>query len=141
MKKRVVVTGMGVVAPNGIGIPAFLNAIQNGISGIKFIPHYRELNFSCQVAGMPAFDWESLKNYISEVTFHGLKGTNIGYGVAAALDAWADSGMPYDTDEPRWETGCVFELVSIAHDHGFFWGGHFNAPRVDGMHFEVAKIV
>jgi 3-oxoacyl-(acyl-carrier-protein) synthase len=108
MSKRVVVTGLGVVSPNGIGVPAFLNAIQNGISGIKFIPHYRELNFSCQVAGMPAFDWESLRNYISEVTFHGLKGTNIGYGLAAALDAWADSGMEYDTDEPRWETGCVF---------------------------------
>jgi 3-oxoacyl-(acyl-carrier-protein) synthase len=108
MSKRVVVTGLGVVSPNGIGVPAFLHAIQNGVSGIKFIPHYQELNFSCQVAGMPAFDWESLKNYISEVTFHGLKGTNIGYGLAAALDAWADSGMEYDTDEPRWETGCVF---------------------------------
>jgi 3-oxoacyl-(acyl-carrier-protein) synthase len=108
MSKRVVVTGLGVVSPNGIGVSAFLNAIQNGISGIKFIPHYRELNFSCQVAGMPAFEWESLRNYISEVTFHGLKGTNIGYGLAAALDAWADSGMEYDTDEPRWETGCVF---------------------------------
>ncbi|MES2107223.1 MAG: beta-ketoacyl-[acyl-carrier-protein] synthase family protein [Bacteroidota bacterium] len=108
MKKRVVVTGMGVVAPNGIGIPAFLAALQNGTSGIKFMPHYRELNFSCQVAGMPAFEWESLKNYISEVTFHGLKGTNIGYGLAAAMDAWADSGMGYETDEPRWETGCVF---------------------------------
>jgi 3-oxoacyl-(acyl-carrier-protein) synthase len=108
MSKRVVVTGLGVVSPNGVGIPAFLNAIQNGISGIKFIPHYQELNFSCQVAGMPAFEWESLRNYISEVTFHGLKGTNIGYGLAAALDAWADSGMEYDTDEPRWETGCVF---------------------------------
>jgi len=108
MKKRVVVTGMGVVAPNGIGIPAFLAALQNGTSGIKFMPHYRELNFSCQVAGMPAFEWESLKNYISEVTFHGLKGTNIGYGLAAALDAWADSGMAYETDEPRWETGCIF---------------------------------
>jgi len=108
MGNRVVVTGMGVVAPNGIGIPAFLHAIQNGISGIKFMPHYRELNFSCQVAGMPDFNWESLTNYISEVTFHGLKGTNIGYGLAAALDAWADSGMGYETDEPRWETGCVF---------------------------------
>jgi 3-oxoacyl-(acyl-carrier-protein) synthase len=108
MSKRVVVTGLGVVSPNGIGVPAFLHAIQNGVSGIKFIPHYQELNFSCQVAGMPAFDWESLRNYISEVTFHGLKGTNIGYGLAAALDAWADSGMEYDTDEPRWETGCVF---------------------------------
>ncbi|HEY8929841.1 MAG TPA: beta-ketoacyl-[acyl-carrier-protein] synthase family protein [Mucilaginibacter sp.] len=108
MSGRVVVTGMGVIAPNGIGLPAFLDAIQNGVSGIKFIPHYRELNFSCQVAGVPAFEWESLKNYISEVTFHGLRGTNIGYGIAAALDAWADSGMAYDTEEPRWETGCVF---------------------------------
>jgi 3-oxoacyl-(acyl-carrier-protein) synthase len=108
MSKRVVITGMGVVSPNGIGIPAFLHALQNGISGIKFMPRYQELNFSCQVAGMPAFNWESLKNYISEVTFHGLKGTNIGYGLAAALDAWADSGMGYETDIPLWETGCIF---------------------------------
>jgi 3-oxoacyl-[acyl-carrier-protein] synthase II len=103
-----VITGMGVVSPNGIGIPAFLEALQKGKSGIKFMPHYRELNFSCQVAGMPNFEWNSLANYISEVTLHGLKGTNIGYGLVAALDAWADSGMDYETEEPRWETGCVF---------------------------------
>src|ERR1700744_4583291 len=108
MKRRVVVTGLGVVAPNGVGIPAFLNAIQKGISGIKFVPLYEELQMSCQVAGQPAFEWDSLKKYISEVTFHGLKGTNIGYGITAAMDAWTDSGMPFDTDEPRWETGCVF---------------------------------
>src|SRR6201996_4569631 len=108
MSRRVVVTGMGVISPNGTGVPAFLHAIQNGISGIKFMPRYQELNFSCQVAGMPDFKWDSLSNYISDVTLHGLKGTNIGYGLMAALDAWADSGMPYDTDEPRWETGCVF---------------------------------
>lgn len=108
MGNRVVVTGMGVVSPNGIGVPAFLNAIQNGVSGIKFMPHYRELNFSCQVAGMPDFKWDELSNYISEVTLHGLKGTNIAYGLMAALDAWKDSGMDYETDEPHWETGCVF---------------------------------
>jgi 3-oxoacyl-[acyl-carrier-protein] synthase II len=108
MNKRVVVTGLGVVSPNGIGVPAFLHAIQNGISGIKFIPRYEELNFSCQLAGMPDFKWEMLKDYISEVTFHGLKGTNIGYGLVAALDAWADSGANLETDEPHWETGCVF---------------------------------
>ena len=108
MAKRVVVTGMGVVSPNGIGIPAFLNAIQNGISGIRFVPKYEDLHMSCHVAGIPEFEWENLKNYISEVSFHGLKGTNIAYGITAALDAWADAGLPYDTDEPRWETGCVF---------------------------------
>lgn len=102
------VTGLGVVSPNGIGVPTFLYAIQNGISGVKFMPRYEELNFGCHLAGMPDFEWDNLKNYISDVTFHGLKGTNIGYGLVAALDAWADSGMPYETDEPHWDTGCVF---------------------------------
>lgn len=37
-------------------------------------------------------------------------------------------------------TGSTCELVSIAHDHGFFWGGHFQA-RPDGMHFECFKLV
>lgn len=36
------------------------------------------------------------------------------------------------------ERGSVWELVPLAHEHGFFWGGHFQ--RQDGMHFEVAKI-
>lgn len=35
------------------------------------------------------------------------------------------------------EKGSVYELVGIAHEHGFYWGGHFS--RKDGMHFEVAK--
>ncbi|MFZ6012341.1 MAG: M15 family metallopeptidase [Bacteroidota bacterium] len=34
-------------------------------------------------------------------------------------------------------TGCVRELVEIANQHGFFWGGHFR--RKDGMHFEIAS--
>ncbi|GAB3910750.1 beta-ketoacyl-[acyl-carrier-protein] synthase family protein [Mucilaginibacter boryungensis] len=108
MSRRVVVTGMGVVSPNGVGVPAFLKAIENGVSGVQFVPLYQELNFSCQVAGKPDFEWDNLKKYISEVTFHGLKGTNIGYGITAALDAWADAGFEYDTDEPRWDTGCIF---------------------------------
>jgi hypothetical protein len=37
------------------------------------------------------------------------------------------------------EQGCVRELVEIANEHGFYWGGHFR-DRPDGMHFEVAFI-
>ncbi|NUQ24701.1 MAG: M15 family metallopeptidase [Saprospiraceae bacterium] len=37
------------------------------------------------------------------------------------------------------QEGSVRELVKIAHKHGFYWGGHFT--RLDGMHFEVAKII
>ncbi len=37
------------------------------------------------------------------------------------------------------EKGCVRELVPIANECGFYWGGHFT--RMDGMHFEIAKII
>jgi hypothetical protein len=39
----------------------------------------------------------------------------------------------------RGEKGSVRELVPIANDHGFYWGGHFT--RRDGMHFEVARVL
>jgi hypothetical protein len=37
------------------------------------------------------------------------------------------------------EKGSVRELIEIANNNGFYWGGHFS--RLDGMHFEIAKII
>jgi len=108
MSNRVVITGLGVVAPNGVGVPAFLHAIQNGVSGIKFVPEYEELKFNCQVAGHPDFEWDQLKNYITETSLYGLKGKGIAFGIRAALDAWMDAGNPIYSEETLWETGCVF---------------------------------
>src|ERR1700733_2284189 len=108
MSNRVVITGLGVVAPNGVGVPAFLHAIQNGISGIKFVPEYEELKFNCQVAGVPQFEWEQLRNYITETSLYGLKGKGIAYGIRAALDAWTDAGNEIVGEEALWDTGCVF---------------------------------
>ncbi|WP_299989400.1 M15 family metallopeptidase [uncultured Pontibacter sp.] len=36
------------------------------------------------------------------------------------------------------QKGSVRQLVQIAHQNGFYWGGHFT--RQDGMHFEVAWV-
>ena len=109
MNSRVVITGLGVVAPNGTGIPDFLEAIQNGVSGIRYNPQYEALKFNCQVSGVPVFEWDHLKNYVTEVTFHGLKGQGIGYAIKAALDAWNDAGNTLDTEnDTDWNTGCVF---------------------------------
>jgi hypothetical protein len=36
------------------------------------------------------------------------------------------------------QKGAVRELVEIAHQNGFYWGGHFT--RKDGMHFEIALL-
>ena len=108
MDRRVVITGLGVVSPNGVGVPAFLNAIRKGQSGLRFVPEYERLRFNCQVSGQPEFDLEELRDYLPEVTLNGLKAIGIGYGVKAALDAWTDSGNAVLSDQPRWDTGCVF---------------------------------
>ncbi|HUB59867.1 MAG TPA: beta-ketoacyl-[acyl-carrier-protein] synthase family protein [Puia sp.] len=108
MDRRVVITGLGVVSPNGVGIPAFLSAIRGGVSGIRFDPAYKDLHFNCQVAGMPEFEWDRLKDYVSEITFHGLQGHALGYGIMAALDAWTDAGNDIGARETIWDTGCVF---------------------------------
>lgn len=36
------------------------------------------------------------------------------------------------------QRGCVRELVAIAEEHGFYWGGRFT--RTDGMHFEAMRV-
>src|ERR1700750_1997501 len=108
MANRVVITGIGVVSSNGIGIPEFLESIQQGKSGIKFFPEYEDLKFNCQVAGVPEFEWEQLRNYITETSLYGLKGKGIAYGIRAALDAWMDAGNEIVTEEPLWDTGIVF---------------------------------
>ncbi|WP_259070686.1 beta-ketoacyl-[acyl-carrier-protein] synthase family protein [Mucilaginibacter sp. X4EP1] len=108
MSKRVVITGLGVVSPNGMNVPDFLHSIKNGISGIKYVPLFEELKFNCQVCGMPEFEWEQLRNYITETSLYGLKGKGIAFGIKAALDAWMDAGNSIVSDETLYETGCVF---------------------------------
>ena len=67
MEKRVVITGLGVVAPNGVGLDAFTFAIKKGISGIKHDAELERLQFSCQIAGMPEISTELSLQYFSEL--------------------------------------------------------------------------
>src|ERR1700761_5031540 len=108
MSNCVVITGLGVVAPNGITIPEFLNAIQNGVSGIRYFPGYEDLKFNCQVGGIPQFELEELRNYITETSLYGLKSKGIAFGIKAALDAWMDAGTEIVSQETLWDTGCIF---------------------------------
>lgn len=50
-KRRVVITGIGVVAPNGIGKNAFWNSLINGKSGIKKISLFDASSFPSRIAG------------------------------------------------------------------------------------------
>jgi 3-oxoacyl-[acyl-carrier-protein] synthase II len=57
MKKRVVITGMGVVSPNGIGNEEFCRASLAGISGVRRITRFDASDLAVQIAGeVPNFD-------------------------------------------------------------------------------------
>jgi 3-oxoacyl-[acyl-carrier-protein] synthase II len=62
-KRRVVITGIGVIAPNGIGIDAFWDSLVHGRSGVRNITHFDASSYSCKVAG-EVKDFEPL-NYMS----------------------------------------------------------------------------
>ncbi|CAM4346891.1 beta-ketoacyl-[acyl-carrier-protein] synthase family protein [Gillisia limnaea] len=109
MKNRVVITGMGVVAPNGVGLEEFETAIRNGQSGIEFYQELADLNFSCQIGGKPKISSEKLKNYFTDLQLRGLNSSGIIYGVIAGTDAWADAGLSKaDEEAPDWDSGIIF---------------------------------
>lgn len=109
MNKRVVITGLGVVAPNGVGLTAFTHAIKNGISGIKHDSELERLQFYCQIAGKPDVSNELALQYFSELELRNFNSSGILYGVIAGIDAWKDAGLTLEIkEEPDWDSGTIF---------------------------------
>lgn len=109
MERRVVITGLGVVAPNGVGLDAFTHSIKNGISGIAHDIELERLQFSCQIAGKPKISTEYALNYFTELELRNFNSTGILYGVIAGIDAWKDAGLSIKiNDEPDWDSGTFF---------------------------------
>ncbi len=109
MRKRVVVTGMGVAAPNAHGLDDFEQALREGRSGIRHIPQLEELKFSCQIAGIPENFDEIRKSYFDREKLLSFN-DNIGYASVSAVDAWRDAGfeLPDGNDETvDWDTGVI----------------------------------
>lgn len=109
MTNRVVITGLGVVSPNGADLAQFRYAIRNGVSGIKHDPQLEELLFSCQIAGKPVISQTRTSQYFTDLEIRNMESTGIVYGVIAGMDAWKDAGLvPASKEEPYWESGTIF---------------------------------
>lgn len=109
MNKRVVITGMGICAPNGIDLKSFGNNLSQGISGISYRSDLKDLNFGCQIAGYPKVNDSHIDKYFTKIQQRGLKASGLIYGVIAGKDAWTDAGLMVDTNtEPDWDSGIIF---------------------------------
>lgn len=103
MKRRVVITGLGIVSPVGNDIDSAWDNIVNGRSGIGRITRFDPSAFNAQIAGeVKGFD---VTQYMSSKEAKQMD-TFIHYGVAAGVQAWRDSGLTA-TDENAERIGTI----------------------------------
>lgn len=111
-RRRVVVTGMGVVAPNGVGLEAYRAGLQAGRSGITRHEKLAELNFACQIGGSPPLTEEDILAVLPYAFYNRLSESMV-YAALAAIECARSSGVSVDakngfTDSPvDWRTGAV----------------------------------
>lgn len=106
MKRRVVVTGIGLVTPLGIGTQETWNALINGQSGIGPITRFDASDQASQIAA-------EVKGFNPELWFEKKQVKNLDafvqYAVAAADIAWKSSGLSItetNVDRVGVITGC-----------------------------------
>jgi 3-oxoacyl-[acyl-carrier-protein] synthase II len=88
--RRVVVTGLGVVAPVGQGVKSAWDSILAGKSGIQPITHFDISGFTTQFGG-PIYGFDATR-YIPKKDLKKMD-EFIHYGMAAGIQAWEDSGL------------------------------------------------
>lgn len=98
-KRRVVVTGLGIVSPVGNDVATAWASITAGKSGIGPVTHFDASSFPTRIAGeIRGFDpaqFVAAKDVKKMDPF-------IHYGVAASVQALADAGLhPHEHDEER----------------------------------------
>ena len=109
MNRRVVITGMGVVAPNGIGLDAFDRALRAGESGLRHDETMDESKFACTVSGVPPGADAVAESYFDEEQLLAMNSSHR-FGCIAAVDAWTDAGFvvpAVDDDRVNWDAGAV----------------------------------
>lgn len=110
---RIVVTGMGIIAPNGTGISEFTEALKTGKSGIKFNELMEEYKCRCQVGGIPSITKEEIESQIPKSDLKRMSEAMV-YALIAAIECAKDAKLeitPFEKvaedEEPLWDTGCI----------------------------------
>jgi 3-oxoacyl-(acyl-carrier-protein) synthase len=120
--RRVVITGIGVVAPNGIGKEAFWHATSRGVSGIKPVQRFPTIDLPVQVAGeVRDFNVEhyidrKLANRTARMTHFVLAATN---------EALLDAQLILEQENPR----CVGAVIANT-----IGGAEYALEQIEALH-------
>jgi 3-oxoacyl-[acyl-carrier-protein] synthase II len=99
MSRRVVITGLGAVAPNGLGTEPFWQGCLQGRSGVGPIEAFDVTGFPLRIAGeVRGF---RAADYVKSRKSLKIMGANIRFGVAAAKLAMEDAGLEEGAGDPE----------------------------------------
>lgn len=98
-ERRVVITGLGVIAPNGIGLEKFWSSTVNGISGIKSYEWGKRFGFKSSVIGQVSDFWP-LQYALSTREIYGF-GRYSQFALAAANMAITDAQLDIKQIDPN----------------------------------------
>ncbi|MFB7634542.1 beta-ketoacyl-[acyl-carrier-protein] synthase family protein [Streptomyces sp. NPDC056149] len=118
MTRRVAVTGVGIVAPGGVGIPAFWDLLSTGRTATRGITLFDPTGFRSRIAAECDFDPAA----------HGLDGEQVAksdryvqFALVAAAEALRESGLVMAREDP-WRVGvslgtAVGGTTRLEHDY------------------------
>jgi len=122
-RRRVVVTGLGIIAPVGNSVADAWSNILAGRSGISRITRFDPSRVASQIAGeVKGFD---VSQYLSPKEARRMD-TFIHYGMAAGLQAWRDAGISLAANDA--------ERAGVN-----FGSGIGGLPMIEASHDELIK--
>jgi 3-oxoacyl-[acyl-carrier-protein] synthase II len=122
-RRRVVITGLGIISPVGNTVPQAWDAVLAGKSGITRVSRFDASRLSCRIAGeVKDFD---VSKYLSPKEARRMD-RFIHFGMAAGIQAWKDSGNAVTP-----ETAERFGIN--------FGSGIGGLPLIEEMHDELLK--
>ena len=140
--KRVVITGMGIVAPNGCGVEYVWKNVVGGVSGIRKIETFDASDLPCQIAGVPVQGTEPGQynpDSVVDVREQRKMDKSMIYGMVAADEAIRDAGLiEYDGDLDRVGVSIgsgiggmqtIYDTCVDLHEHGPRYVSPFFIPK------------
>jgi 3-oxoacyl-[acyl-carrier-protein] synthase II len=140
MRRRVVITGMGVVTPLGHSVAEMFRQLCEGASGIDRITHFDASRFPTTFAAeVKQFD---LEKWIKNSARYSACGSNTIFALAAAQQALADANL-LKVGEERSRFGVYLGSGEGGEDfravvYGSAVGAAPNVPKVDGSKYIAA---
>jgi len=108
-KRRVVITGIGVISPNGIGKPAVYQAMISGVSGVKRVDGFDVSIFNTKIAA-EARDFDPFKLGLTHEEVMRMD-RYVQFGVVAGDMAIKDSGLDFSKEDPGRIGVCLANAI------------------------------